>query len=225
MSLGVLGGTFDPIHLAHLRLAEEMRESLSLARVLFVPAARPPLKPEAVGAFADRVEMARLATASNPWFDVLELEGERDGPSYTVDTLRELGGRHPGERLWFLLGSDAARELQQWHQPARLLELASLAIVPRPGSGSQRVRDLIPAPLVEALRDGPHGLVHACGNEVRLLPFAPLSVSANEIRRRIARGASVRYLVPDAVLDYIRKQRLYETRDSAGDEKGNEERA
>ncbi len=216
MSLGVLGGTFDPIHLAHLRLAEELRERLSLARVLFVPAARPALKRGAACSFADRVEMARLATASNARFDVLELEGERDGPSYSVDTLRELAQRHPGERLWFLLGSDAARDLDQWHRPAALFELASLAIVPRPGSGSQAVRELIPASLAETLRDGPHGLVHPGGNEVRLLPFAPLSVSASEIRRRIARGASVRYLVPDAVLDYIRKHRLYETHDEEG---------
>jgi nicotinate-nucleotide adenylyltransferase len=215
VSLGVLGGTFDPIHVAHLRLAEELRESLSLERVLFVPAARPPLKSGALAAFADRVEMARLATASNPGFDVSDLESEREGPSYTVDTLREIARRHPGERLWFLLGSDTVRDLDQWHEPRALFELASLAIVSRPGSGAASVGELIPASLAGELRDGPEGLLHPSGNELRLLPFAPLSVSASEIRRRIALGASVRYLVPDAVLDYVRKHRLYETNEES----------
>ncbi len=211
MSLGVLGGTFNPVHHAHLRLGEEAREALGLARLLFVPAGRPALKHEQLAPARDRVEMVRLATASNPAFEVLDFELARSGPSYTVDTLREIARRFPEERLWFIVGGDVLRELDRWREPETLFGLASLAVAGRPGS-TEAPAKLLPEALLALFEPGPNGLVHASGNEIRALPFPALEISASEVRRRIARGASVRYLVPDAVLDYIRKHRLYEER-------------
>jgi nicotinate-nucleotide adenylyltransferase len=215
VNLGVFGGTFDPVHLAHLRLAEEMRECLGLARVLLVPTARSPLKPESGASGAQRLEMLEQATAAQPDLQVIDLELSRPGPSYTVDTLREIAALHPDARLWFLLGSDAVRDLDRWREPETLFELASLAVAPRPGSAGAQPRELLPASLAGPFRDGPQGLVHENGHEIRIIPFTPLGISASDIRLRVARGASIRYLVPDAVLDYIRKHRLYESEDRA----------
>ncbi len=190
MSLGILGGTFDPIHLAHLRIAEEVREALSLARVLFVPAADPPWK-RAVAPFADRLEMVRLAVAPHPAFEASDVEGGRPGPSYTVETLEELRSRFPDERLWFIVGADAFAEIDGWHHAARLFELSGFAVVERPGSEGATA----PVPP---------------GAEVRRVHVPLLDISASDLRRRVARGASLRYLAPDAVIDYIEKHHLYE---------------
>jgi nicotinate-nucleotide adenylyltransferase len=190
VSLGILGGTFDPIHLAHLRIAEEVREALALERVLFVPAADPPWK-RAAAPFADRLEMVRIAVAGNPGFEASDLEGGRPGPSYTVETLEELRSRLPDERLWFIVGADAFAEVERWHHAQRLFELAAFAVVERPGSEA-------------ALTGVPPGA------EVRRVRVPLLDVSASDLRRRVARGASLRYLAPDAVIDYIEKHHLYE---------------
>ncbi len=212
MSCGILGGTFNPVHVAHLWLAEAAREALGLSRVLFVPAADPPLKDEGVAAAEHRLEMVRRATASNAAFEVLDLELRRRGPSYTVDTLLELRTTHRdgrgGERCWFLLGSDALRQLDSWHRPDDLLRLTSLGVACRPGSEAPLL-ELVPERLRSQYRPGPHGLEHESGTELRPIPFPALEVSASEIRRRRSSGRSIRYLVPDAVLDYIDKHRLY----------------
>ena len=208
MSLGVLGGTFDPIHFAHLRLGEEAREALGLRRVLFVPAAQPALKSGEVAPAADRLEMARLATATNPAFEVLDLEIARGGTSYTVDTLRALRERYPDERLWFIVGADALRDLERWREPVALVELASFAVAARRGSPVEPGA-LLPDSLAAHFRSGPTGPVHPSGNEIRAIPFPALEISATEIRRRVARGASIRYQVPEAVLDYIHTHGIY----------------
>jgi nicotinate-nucleotide adenylyltransferase len=186
--IGILGGTFDPIHLAHLRIAEEAREALALSRVLFVPAADPPWKQGRAAPFADRLEMVRLATAPNAAFEASDVEGARPGPSYTVDTLRELARRLPGGRLWFILGADAFAGIHRWHQAEALYGLAAFCVFARPGFEVSR-------PPV--------------GCEVRVLRGTALEISASDIRARAARGASLRYLVPEPVIDYIEKHRLY----------------
>jgi nicotinate-nucleotide adenylyltransferase len=190
VSLGILGGTFDPIHLAHLRIAEEVREALALARVLFVPAADPPWK-RAAASFADRLEMVRLAVAAHPAFEASDLEGGRPGPSYTVETLEELQRRLPDQRLWFIVGADAFAEIDRWHHAERLFELAAFAVVERPGCEGV-------------------GVAVPPGAEVRRVRVPLLEISASDLRRRVARGASLRYLAPDAVIDYIEKHHLYE---------------
>jgi nicotinate-nucleotide adenylyltransferase len=209
VKLGVLGGTFNPIHLAHLRLCEELRESLELERVLLIPAGEPALKRAGVAPAAHRLEMARRATASNPRLEVDDLEVRRNGPSYTVDTLEALRAKHRGAGLWFLVGADTLPELGAWREPERLFTLANFAVATRPGYAAP-LRELLPRALAAPFRDGPRGLLHPCGTELRAVPFTPLEISATEIRRRAARGESIRYLVPDEVREYIAKHHLYE---------------
>lgn len=209
MKLGVLGGTFNPIHLAHLRLAEELRETLELDRVLLIPAGEPALKHSGLAPAAHRLEMVRRASASNPALEVDDLELRRAGPSYTVDTLRALRERSPSAQLWFLVGADTLPELAAWREPERLFELANFAVATRPGYAA-RLRELLPRALAAPFRDGPSGLVHTSGNELRAVAFTPLEISASDIRRRAARGGSIRYLVPDEVREYIAKHHLYQ---------------
>jgi nicotinate-nucleotide adenylyltransferase len=154
--------------------------------------------------------MTRLATSSNPAFEVLDLELRRPGPSYTVDTLRELRAAHPGQRLWFLIGADAFAELETWHRPGELLELASLAVLPRPGSAERPLASLLPEHLRQPLRATRAGLEHPSGEEIRGVAVSALAISASDLRRRVACGASIRYLVPDSVADYIEKHGLYQ---------------
>jgi nicotinate-nucleotide adenylyltransferase len=201
--LGILGGTFDPVHVGHLAIAEEVREALGLARVRFVPAGRPPHKPGVpVTDPAHRLAMVELAVRDNPAFEVSTVELERPGPSYAVDTLERFHaetraeGRTPD--LVFILSVEALRDLPTWRAPMRILELCRLAVVPRSG-----FRELPNAWAAE----------HFPGLEARilLLPGPQLDVSASAIRARVAAGRSIRYLVPDAVVAYIADHGLYTT--------------
>jgi nicotinate-nucleotide adenylyltransferase len=209
VSVGILGGTFNPIHLAHLRVAEEVRETLGLERVLFVPSGDPPHKLDELEPAERRYDMVRLAVETNPAFEVLDLELRRTGPSYTVDTLDELRRLNPGQELWFIIGSDAFAELETWYRPARLFELASLAVVQRPGRAARPVGAALSEELARPFRATVRGLEHPSGHEIRGIPVSELAISATDIRERIARGASIRYLVPEAVIEYIRKNGLY----------------
>ena len=210
MNLGVFGGTFNPIHAAHLRLAEEVREQIGLERVLFVPSADPPHKRTELVSASHRFRMVELALASNPRFETLDLELGRAGPSYTIDTLRELAQRYPGSRLWFLMGSDTLAELDTWRDPDGVLAAADLAVVTRGPAEPTSLRSILPDGLGQDLHPGPHSLESDSGREIRQVSFAPLAISASDIRRRLRRGASIRYLVPDAVIEYIGKHGLYE---------------
>jgi nicotinate-nucleotide adenylyltransferase len=221
--LGVLGGTFNPIHLGHLVLAESLRESLALDRVLFVPAGTPPHKTApGIAPAVDRYAMAALAVAGHPAFATSDVEVRRAGPSYSVDTLEALAGEWPGEHLFFLMGSDTFLDLLTWHTPERLTAWATLAVGYRAGSsfdpesaaargilarlGRRGWRRVTPA-------GGSAGVVEAVApGEVLLVETRSLSVSAREIRALLAAGRSVRYLVPPAVADYIAQHRLYEPR-------------
>jgi nicotinate-nucleotide adenylyltransferase len=199
--VGILGGTFDPVHYGHLVIAEEVREALQLDRVLFVPAARPPHKMDLdISPAADRAEMVKLAIAGNFAFSVCPIELERDGPSYTVDTLEALtdeAHRDGAARsFFFILSSEAASALPNWRSPARILELAQLAVVRRLGfSGPD------PGVLSELAGGSP--------DRVLTVETLPLAHSASDIRSRAASGRSIRYLVPPAVESYIRDHRLY----------------
>jgi nicotinate-nucleotide adenylyltransferase len=185
--VGVFGGTFDPLHLGHLRAAENARETLGLAEVVFVPAGCPPHRPRPGGSPFDRYAMVALATASHPGFVASEVEVAREGPSYTVDTLEALRSARPGAELVLLVGSDTYPEMATWKDAARLRTLCALAVVRRPGE------DAVPP------ADGGVAFVEGAG----------LPISASEVRERLRQGRSVRYLVPDAVADYIDKRRLY----------------
>ncbi len=187
MATGLLGGSFDPIHHGHLIAAERAAEALGLTRVLLVPCVRQPLKQQGPFAAAGhRRAMLELAVAGHPLFAVDPLELERAAPSYTVDTLRALKMRCPDERFVLLLGADAAADLPRWRAAEEVARLAEIAVLTRPGTpepDSPLVRHVVATPAVE--------------------------ISASDIRARVLAGKSIRYLVPDAVADYIAKERLY----------------
>ncbi len=196
MKLGVLGGTFDPIHLAHLVLAERAYEQMGLDQVLWLPAGDPWRKADrAVSPAEHRLAMVRLAIRGNPAFQVCSLELERDGPTYSVDTLAELGQEHPDSELVFLLGWDALEDLPNWREPERLIQLARLAVASR--SGEQLTPDKL------------ERLLPGLAARVVWIEMPRLDISGTELRRRAAAGASLRYLVPEGVEAYIREQGLY----------------
>ena len=193
--IGVFGGTFDPPHIGHLALAEGARDELGLARVLFVPAADPPHKrARNKSAFTHRLEMTRLATQGHRTFAVSDVEARRPGPSYTVETLRELRRRHPAAELWLLLGEDSLRDLETWKAPGEIVTLAHLAVATRaPAAGAE----------------APARSLSAAARRVKWLAVPVLEVSSSDLRTRARRGASLRVLVPDAVIAYARRHRLY----------------
>jgi len=200
MNIGVLGGTFDPIHKGHLLLAEEVRARLNLVEVLFVPAGQPWLKVDSLISPAEhRVEMVRLAIADKPYFKLSTMEIERAGPTYTVDTIAELKARlGTANELFFILGWDNLAELPQWRQPSRLISMCRLVAVPRPG---------YPLPDLKALEASIPGL----SQRVTLMGKPEVDISATEIRDRVARGLSIRHFVPRPVGEYIRQHKLYLT--------------
>lgn len=195
--LGIMGGTFDPIHIGHLACAEQAREAFELAAVVFIPAGNPVFKKDrAVTPAADRLEMCRLATRSNPAFDVSAIEIERGGDTYTVDTLRQLRAHYPDNvELRFITGADAVASIVAWRESAAIADLARLIAVTRPGY---------------ALSDERRALIEGRGNfAVDYLEITSLAVSSSDLRRRVAAGTSIRYLTMQRVFDYIREKRLY----------------
>lgn len=198
MNVGILGGTFDPIHYGHLVAGEEARCALGLERVLFVPSARPPHKLDyRVSAPEVRVEMVRLAIADNPRFELSTVDLDRPGYSYTVDTVALLQEKlGPKVKLYFILGEDALADLPTWHKPERLLETCELIAVNRPGYHSFSLR------LLERQLPGVERRVH----QVRI---PELAIWSTELRARVASGLPIRYLVPDTVHDYISAHGLY----------------
>lgn len=196
LRLGVLGGTFDPVHLGHLVLAEQAKKQLDLAKVLWVPAGDPWRKSnQSVTAAERRLAMVQLAIVDNPAFELCMLEVERPGPTYSVDTLAALCEQHPESELVFIMGLDALEDLANWHEPKRLLELATLAVASR---GGER-----PSP--EALEASLPGL----GRCVVWVEMPRIDISGTELRRWASQRRSLRYLVPDAVERYIREHQLY----------------
>jgi nicotinate-nucleotide adenylyltransferase len=200
MRIGVFGGTFDPVHVAHLILAEQCREQAALDQVWFIPAARPPHKPERVlTPFAARLEMLALAIAGQPAFRIDELEKARPGPSYTADTLAALCSRCPGDEFFLLIGSDTLHDLPHWHAPQRVAELATLLIVARPGWQMVEVETLAPA----------LGLPGATSLRHQVVQMPLLEISSRDLRQRAAAGRSLRYMVPRAVEAYLLERQLY----------------
>ncbi|MBA7484299.1 Nicotinate-nucleotide adenylyltransferase [subsurface metagenome] len=204
MNIGVLGGTFDPIHMGHLIIAEEIRGQLDLAEVLFVPAGEPWLKTNnSISPAEHRVQMLRLAIADEPSFKLSTIEIERAGPSYTVDTIAQFKSQIGTEdRLFFILGWDNLMQLPQWREPSRLVQMCSLVAVPRVG---------YPSPDLNTLEAAIPGLSQG----VILLNTPQIEISSSEIRNRVARGLSIHHLVPEPVERYIREHNLY-TKSSEG---------
>lgn len=212
MKTGLFGGTFNPIHLAHLRIAEEVREACALDRVLFVPAATPPHKAlQGDVGFAHRLAMVAAAIVDNPAFAVTDMENRRSGKSYSVQTLEILRRESPGEEFFFIMGMDSFLEIASWYEYRRLFELCHIVVTSRPGSHGGAPQDLLPvAAANEFCYDGAsRRLLHRSGFSIIFLEETFLDISSTRIRQLVAAKRSVRYLVPTAVESYFRQHALY----------------
>ncbi len=205
----IFGGTFDPVHLGHLRVAEEFAEGLALDRVLMVPSALPPHREELPSATAeDRFEMLRLALTGNPVLQATDIEMKRSGPSFTLDTLKDLEAAGGEEQYYLALGADAYREISTWHRPAEVITRAHIVVLTRPG---------FTVDLLEPLSEDLKGIfkmeedeyISSSGTTLRALSVSSLDISGSRIRALVYRGNSIRYLVPDNVMDYINRKGLY----------------
>jgi nicotinate-nucleotide adenylyltransferase len=194
--IGVLGGTFDPVHNGHLHIARSLAEALALDRVIWVPAGHPPHKTgQIVSDDDDRLAMLDLALAELPGHEISRIDLDRAGPSYTADLLELLYRQVEPARLYFLMGEDSLRDFPTWHDPERILRFADLAVAGRPG---------ITIDLDEVTRALP-----AARGRVHFIPVPEMAISSSEIRDRVAAGRPVRHAVPNAVADYIDRRGLY----------------
>ena len=201
--LGIMGGTFDPIHYGHLLMAEEARQAFALDEVVFVPNGRPAHKKAyLVSSPEDRFAMTGLATGSNPCFSASRIEIDRPGLSYTIDTLREFHALHPDlEALYFITGADAVLEILTWHEADKLAQECQFIAVTRPGFVLERLPEIVDAAFM--------GRVH-------FLPIPRLEISSTDIRTRVREGRSIKYLTSEPVEAYIRQQGLYRFLPAAG---------
>lgn len=208
--LGVLGGTFDPIHIGHLIAAECAREAMDLDEVLFVPAGDPPHKDGSlVTPAAHRYMMTLLATVTNPSFSVSRIELERQGKSFTVDTIEALKREYSEEtEVYFILGSDSMADIPNWYQPERLLSLCHFLVVGRPGWDRTAVKESL-----GPLYDAHHERIHA-------VEIPAIGVSSSDIRARVRAGKSIRYMTPDLVVQYIEGRGLYQSGEAASEPQG-----
>ena len=193
MRTGIFGGSFNPPHLGHLIIAESVRDQFLLDRVVWIPGFSPPHKQHLrLEAPRHRLKMTRLATASNPFFEVSEIEMERKGTSYTIDTVKTLHRQHADDALFLIIGGDSLREFMTWRSPEQLAKLTTLLVFkrPEPSIESTEAESLYPDSI--------------------LFADAPLiEISSYNIRRRIREGKSVRYFLPESVREYIAREKLY----------------
>lgn len=195
--LGIMGGTFDPVHIGHLACAEQAREAFDLDAVVFIPAGMPTFKLKRhVTSAEQRLRMCQLAVESNPAFDVSRIEIDRPGVTYTADTLRQLRAHYPKNvSLYFITGADAVCSILKWRESAAIADLADLIAVTRPGY---------------VLTEEQRATIEQAGNfRIHLLETTGLAVSSSDLRARVAAGKSIRYLTMQRVLDYIHEHRLY----------------
>lgn len=211
MRLGIFGGTFNPVHFGHLRTAEEVRQKLSLDRIIFMPSGNPPLKIKDLAEAPHRYLMVKAATESNEDFSVLDIELTQTEKSYTVDTVQRLYGIYPQDELFFILGADAFLDMPNWRLPDRLVSQVDFIIVSRPGFDME---DIAKSPYID---DGGgvsgetpgHQLKLKGGRRAVLMYVTQLGISSTDIRRLIRENKSIRYLLPQAVEKYIYEHGLY----------------
>lgn len=200
MRIGLFGGTFDPVHMGHLILAEQCRDQAGLDEVWFLPSYHPPHKATAaLTRFEQRCDMLELATAGHTGFRIDRIEKELPPPSYTAETLAELKRRHADHDFALLMGSDQLPDLPMWYEPVRVIEQASLVVVPRPGVMLWTAERLARALVIETSKV-----------RLRFVACPMIEIASRELRRAIGDGMSVRYLVPRAVEEYIRERKLYQ---------------
>ena len=215
--IGLLGGTFDPIHFGHLRLAQELADALGLERVRFIPTGTPPHRNSPQVSGTHRLDMVRIAIAGNPVFEADDREIRRKGISYSYDTLTELRDELGERPLCLLMGADAFAALATWHRWQDLFDLAHVVIAHRPGFRLQGLQAALPAPLrkiyLRRLAGAP-GMPLANAGCILTREITALDISATHIRAMLAQGSSPRYLVPDAILEYIDQNHLYKDSDA-----------
>lgn len=212
MRIGLLGGSFNPIHNAHLRIAGEAQAACLLDRVIFIPAADPPHKPLAGDiSFEVRAAMVAMAIANHPDFGMSTVEAERPGKSYSVDTIRAFRERNPGDELFFIIGGDSFLEIGTWHRYAEIFRQCNLIVVERPGCQMHNPLETLPEAIRGAFQcDAQTGrLSHECGTSVYFVTGSPLELSSTEIRRLAAADADITRYVPSDVAAYISQQRIY----------------
>ena len=213
MKRGILGGTFDPIHIGHLRCAQEILEIFELEKIIFVPASHPPLKTRRdIIPFDHRIEMIRLAAEGNLLFDVSDIEERREGISYSIETVKYFLKKYGEDlKLYFILGQDAFQKIEMWKNLEELLSLCNFVVMTRPGYSVKRLGEILPADFASQFRyngdtdefKGP------AGSSIFFREVTLLGVSSTDIRNKVRGGKSIRYIVPESVCDYISEHLLY----------------
>ncbi|MBC7328254.1 nicotinate-nucleotide adenylyltransferase [bacterium] len=194
MKIGIMGGTFDPIHIGHLVAAEEARAVFGLDKVIFVPNYQPPHKPDVKVSHPEhRYAMVLLSIYTNPHFEVSRVEIERGGPSYAIDTVKEFKKLYPEAEIYFITGADAIAEILSWKQGEEILKLCKFIAVTRPGYDIEKVKEKL----------------SGVANDVQFLKITEINISSTEIRRRVREGKPIKYLVLETVENYIYKHNLY----------------
>lgn len=211
MKIGILGGTFNPIHYGHLHIAEEVQRSCKLDQVWFMPTCQPPHKKLAGEiSFAERMAMVELALAGHERFIACDLEGRRGGTSYSVETLEQLRREHPADQFYFIMGLDSFQEIGSWKNYEKLFELAHLVVTARPGFAGS-LREFLPVAIVERFcyDAESENLQHSSGFSVLSVTHTCRDVSSTEVRRKLRQGEDAEGLIPPEVREYIRQHRLY----------------
>jgi len=217
MKKGLFGGSFDPIHLGHLRCAEEIREIFDLDEIFFIPAGRQPLKADREATpFNHRAAMVRLAIEGNPHFTLSETENRRDGMSYSIDTVREFLEGRGSQGKWepyFIMGQDAFEDITLWRDWEDLLKLCNIVVMTRPGFSFPHIEEILPPETATLYRfdDSKQCFRGEKGTSIFFRRLTELEISSTDIRNRRAEGKSIRYLVPEKVFDYIESKGLYRT--------------
>lgn len=214
MRLGILGGTFDPIHFGHLRSAEEIREELELEKIYLIPGAIPPHKdPKPIASFPDRLVMTQRAAEGSSYLDVLDLEGRRQDKSYTIETLKELHHRFQSTTEWFfIIGEDAFLEIKTWKEYKRLFEFANFVVIKRPGFPNTALEPFIlslGAGFQKEQGKNEEEFTVPCGNRLIYRETTSMDISSTRVRDLVSRGKSIRFLVPEPVRLYIQEKGLY----------------
>ncbi|MCL2760708.1 MAG: nicotinate-nucleotide adenylyltransferase [Desulfuromonadales bacterium] len=211
MKIGIIGGTFNPIHFAHLRIAEEVREQFELEKIIFMPSAIPPHKELDYNlSFEHRFNMVSLAIKENPFFELSDIEQKLGGTSYSVDTLSYLKQQHQKDELFFVIGSDSFIEISSWYKYEELFKLCNIIVVERPGYAIDDLSSPLIAIKNEFCYDFPtNTLKHSSGFRAEYFKGCPLDISSSFLRNLAQKGASLRYLVPQAVAEYIYIKRIY----------------
>ena len=209
MAIGIFGGTFDPIHMGHLRVAEEIREIFSLEKIYFVPGGIPPHKRrQGITSAEERLQMVRTALKGNKFFRASEIETKRKGPSYTIDTLKAFEKRF--EELYFLIGIDAFSQIDTWHRYRELFYHTNFIVMTRPSGKKQTIQEMLPGDVREEIKKSSDTVcAHKSGKKIYLHDITQIDISSTKIKELLKRDRSIRYLVPASVEKIITERGLY----------------